>query len=69
MAQDWLLSWLQLMHLVPAVVEKAEVASGILFHSLCASPIVAVQMTQLVGPSQTQHGTCKSIQGVYQFKN
>jgi hypothetical protein len=68
MAQDLLPSWLQLMRLVPVVEEKAEVAGDIFCHSLCASLIVAVQVTQPAGASQTQHGPCKNIQGVYEIK-
>jgi hypothetical protein len=69
MAQDWQLSWLQLKCLIPAVEEKAEVVCGTLYHSLCASPNVAMQMVQPPGASQRQHGPCKNIQGVYQFRN
>jgi hypothetical protein len=61
MVQDWLLSWLQLMSSVPAVEEKAEVVCGTLCHSLCALPNVAMQMMQMTGASQRQHGPCKNI--------
>jgi hypothetical protein len=68
MVQDWLLSWLQLTSSVPAVEEKAEVVCGKFCHSLCALPM-AVQMMQMTGASQRQHGPCKNIEGVYQFRN
>lgn len=69
MAQDWRLSWLLPTSLAPAVEERAEVAWGKLAHSLCALPRVVKSMMQLTGASQRQHGPCKNIQGVYQFRN
>jgi hypothetical protein len=54
-------SWLQLMRLVPAIEEKAEVVSGILCHSLCVSPIVVVWAIQPAGASQTQNDPYRSL--------
>jgi hypothetical protein len=69
MARDWRLSWSLLTSLAPVVERKAEVVWGKLCHSLCALPKVVKSMMQPTGASQRQHGPCKNIQGVYQFRN